>query len=89
MQVFYALFIFYKVCRLGVRSVFKNLLINYETIVCCPPVQQRHEIAQGVLKIHGLVKKDHGIYECVVSSCKLVCYGLAKRPCAARTRFLN
>ncbi len=24
-------------------------------------------MVQGVLKIHGLVKKDHGIYECVVS----------------------
>ena len=31
-------------------------------------VQGRHDISQGVLKIKGLVKKDHGIYQCVVSS---------------------
>ncbi len=59
--------------------------------MCCPPVQQRHEIAQGVLKIHGLVKKDHGIYECVVSSFQLPLVGYKRAKCnsAARTRFLK
>jgi len=28
----------------------------------------RHDISQGVLKIKGLVKKDHGIYQCVVTN---------------------
>jgi len=33
-----------------------------------PLPKGRHEIAQGVLKIRGLMKKDHGIYQCVVTN---------------------
>lgn len=31
----------------------------------------RHQEVHGTLTISGLQKKDHGIYECVVSTCQI------------------